>query len=234
MKSNKIVFLLLVLAILLRFGFIFGTHAFVHPETVEGGVIAHAIVTGQGFSMSSPHRSDYFPSAIQAPVFPILLAGFYYLFGENDNAHLVLMLFQSALSVWLCYLIYQLGRIIFDEKTGLIAMAIAVFYPIFIIYSGRALNTMTSIFTVTFFFYLLLKYTYAKKPDIPLSYKNSVYLGISAGIAVLSEPGMVGFLVLFALFYLLFFFLKYSRKINIQIPGFKFLFITGIVDQMSF
>jgi hypothetical protein len=231
MYHKKIVIGLLCLAILLRLAFIFGTGAVMKAETVEAGVIAQGILIGKGFSFSAPGSTEFYPSAIQAPVYPILLAGLYSVFGISPQAHLVLILIQTLLSLWLCYLIYQMGVLLFNETVGLLGMLGGVFYPIFIIYSGKTTNTMISIVAVAWFFYQLFYYfslTRETPPD-KIPKKSVVLLGLSAGMAVLSEPIMLSFLLLFSMYYLVFrnqFGPKKQPFLNLQFKG---LFLAGLI-----
>ncbi|MFB3895972.1 MAG: ArnT family glycosyltransferase [bacterium] len=187
-------YIILIIAFILRLGFVFGTHAFINPETVEPGVIAHAMVAGLGFSFAFPGSDIYQPTAGQPPLFPLLLAGLYYLFGETSLAYLILMLIQSILSVWLCYLVYQIGKLVFDEKIGLTAMLFTAIYPIFIIYSGRATNTMISVVTVIWFIYLFLRFMLLSKESPKIS--SLILVGISGGIAMLAESIMISFILI--------------------------------------
>lgn len=221
MNRVKFIFLILSVALFLRLGFIFGTKSYIHPETVEAGVIAHALISGKGFSLATPGSQEYHPTAIQAPVFPLVLAGLYSLFGENDLAYLTLAILQTLLSIWLCYLIYCIGTLVLDKKTGLLAMGFAAFYPIFIIYSGRITNTMISIVTVAWFIYLFLKFILCKESSRSRNtFGNGVLLGVSAGLAILAEPIMLGFIILCFAGYIF---------IKIQNKTFHFLFIAILV-----
>ncbi|MDI6782716.1 MAG: glycosyltransferase family 39 protein [bacterium] len=233
-QSHKVLLFILVIAFILRLGFVFGTRAYVDPETVEAGVIAHALATGRGFSFAGIGSQEFHPTAIQAPVFPVVLGGMYFLFGENDLAHLMLELMQTILSVWLCYLIYRIGAIIFNETTGLLAACGAAWYPIFIIYSGRTANTMISIVTVTWFIYLFLKFTLADNSRIKMG--TAILLGFSTGLAILSEPIMLSFVFICWLWYV--FVSKRNRSpcfrrgdvipAKAGIRKFKFLLVAGL------
>jgi len=205
---------------LLRLGFIFGTHSYINPEVVEPGVIAHALITGKGFSFAVPGSAINLPTASQPPLFPYLLAGLYILFGENELAYLALAIIQTLLSIWLCYLVYRIGTIAFNERTGLVAMLFSAVYPIFIIYSGRTTNTMISILAVAWFLYLFFQFT--ERPTN--RFRNIILLGISAGLAIFAESIMLSFIILGFLWYLL---VQWRTKKSVSI---RFLVVAILIS----
>ncbi len=78
--------LILLVAVALRLSFMW-EYQHIHPKQAvsvipflfESGNIAHSLATGQGFS--SPFRVETGPTAWMTPVFPLLLAGIFRLFG---------------------------------------------------------------------------------------------------------------------------------------------------------
>ncbi|MBN1526114.1 MAG: glycosyltransferase family 39 protein [Candidatus Omnitrophica bacterium] len=66
-------------------------------------------------------------------LFSYIIGGFYYVFGY---APVLLRFFISGASVLTAFLTYNVARRAFDERTGRISLAIALFMPSFIIYSA--------------------------------------------------------------------------------------------------
>lgn len=76
------------------------------------------------------------PTASRGPGYPLFLAGIFAVFGHNLVAA---RLIQALVSAATCFLIFLIGREVFDEETGLVASAISGVYPHFIYYSGYLL-----------------------------------------------------------------------------------------------
>jgi 4-amino-4-deoxy-L-arabinose transferase-like glycosyltransferase len=88
------------------------------------------------------------PTAFYEPVFPLLLAACYKLFGNiGDSVYLAM---QLILGSWWCVLIYYLARRIARPEGALIAGLFAGLYPSFVFYSIVLMTDML------FFFLLLL------------------------------------------------------------------------------
>lgn len=230
-NKKKLVFGILLCAGLLRIGFILGTQAYLNPVTVEGGIIAHGIIQGYGFSAAAPGTSIYYPSALQPPVFPYLLAGIYYFIGENIPGYLFLFILQTCLSVGISWMIYQMGKLLLNETTGIIGMLLSAIFPMFIIYSGRALNTMVSIFTVTLFTYLFFKATH---PSFVFKLtankiKICILLGISGGISILSEPIMLIIIPMIGIIAILSIYRSQTLGKTERIKQIRFILLAGIL-----
>ncbi|MNJ35059.1 hypothetical protein D3C77_297880 [compost metagenome] len=68
------------------------------------------------------------PSAFIMPGLPVILAGFMALFGQEDGGVTAFRLYQCALQVLCIYLVFWLGKRIFNTRTGLIACTISALY----------------------------------------------------------------------------------------------------------
>ena len=80
--------LILAVALLLRVGFLYQFQhehpkqaASVIPFLFESGNIAHSLAVGAGFS--SPFRVNTGPTAWMPPIYPLLLAGVFRIFGRD-------------------------------------------------------------------------------------------------------------------------------------------------------
>mgnify|MGYP006138940211 CR=1 FL=1 len=129
-----------------------------------------------------------------APLYQYFLAIIYKVFGIHIGIVLVLQSILSVLSVWLIYL---LGKDLFDRSTGLLSAALAAFHGVFIFYSGFLLKANLSLFFTCLFLVVFLK-TY--KNPIP---RNFFWCGLILGILI---PIRGNFLIVFAGFFTWLFF----------------------------
>src|SRR5690348_13449392 len=102
--------------------------AFVYPAALnpardywrfggEAGRIARSLATGQGYS--SPYFANTGPTAWLAPVFPLLLAGVFKIFGVYTKAAaLAILSFDCLLSALTCIPIFLIARRTFDAQFG--------------------------------------------------------------------------------------------------------------------
>lgn len=109
-------FLILVVALVLRVGFAwnYASHnprqaLSVIPFMFESGNIAASIAKGNGFS--SPFRVDTGPTAWMAPVYPLLLAGIFRIFGTYTfNAYVAAAGLNILFSTLTCIPIFFAGK----------------------------------------------------------------------------------------------------------------------------
>jgi hypothetical protein len=103
------------------------------PELWEFGEIAQNLLRTGIYTF----RSNGVPSAFMPPAYPLLIAALYSVFGVGPVAHGVLagilFLFEMALPV----LIGWLAATIWDRNTGIVAFWVALFWPQFLLMSGR-------------------------------------------------------------------------------------------------
>ncbi len=96
--------------------------------TNEAGAIARSIVTEHGFS--SPFHDAHGPTAWLAPVYPLIVAGIFLVFGVQTPASAIaVMVFNSLCSAVTGVIVYQIGRDIHSEKAGLFAGWLWAFSP---------------------------------------------------------------------------------------------------------
>ena len=86
----------------------------------EAGGIARWIVTNHTFS--SPFHDAYGPTAWLGPVYPAVVAFFFLLFGVQTPASaLAVMCFNAICSAATGIIVYEIGKDIYGEKSGLFA-----------------------------------------------------------------------------------------------------------------
>ena len=140
--------------------------------------------------------------ACQPPVYPLLLASFFSLFGHS---YLVPRLFQALTGSGICLLLFLIGKRLFGARVAFIILFLSAFYPDFISYSGVLLAETPSIFLFLLLIYLLLE-------------KKSPFLcGVFYGVAILTKA-------LYLVFVpgLIFWFLKDGRRGFLKLAKFIF------------
>jgi len=108
--------LIMLVALAIRLGYMW-QFQHIHPRQgvsvipflFESGNIAHSLATGHGFS--SPFRVDTGPTTWMTPLFPLLLAGIFRLFGAYTfNAWAATALLNISCCTLACIPIYFVGR----------------------------------------------------------------------------------------------------------------------------
>jgi len=95
-------------------------------------------------------------SHLGGPGFPLVLAGLFYLFGEN---YLIVVLFNALVSAIVVVLIFFLGKEIFNEKIGIYVAGWATFYVLFFKYIPNVLKTVLLLLLFLLAVYLFIKET---------------------------------------------------------------------------
>jgi hypothetical protein len=125
----------------------------------------------------------------------------YELFGINDFSSVLFVLITSIATIILSF---YFGKLLFNEKIGLLASFLLAFFPLDVIYSTKLLSDIPSAFFMALGVYLFL---YSEKNQLK---HNLGYLfsGISIGIGYLIRESVL----LIALFFIIY--MIYKRKIK--------------------
>ena len=145
-------------------------------DAVIYDTIGFNIASGKGFSMDGINPTTLYP------IYPIVLSLIYSLFGHN---YFVVQFFLALLMALTCVITYLIGKVIFDEKAGLLASLLLAFYPPFLGLS-RIMYAEPVLFLFLYLLILLLV--------LFLKYKRMLYIffvGILAGLAILSKPYII-------------------------------------------
>lgn len=101
--------------------------------------IAQGIAAGHGFSIDADHRwffmnpglsyptDQYYPTAIEEPIYPHFMAFALRTFGEHGK--LAILIFQVIALLATCIVVYHLGRKVFNGFVGIVASSILIIYP---------------------------------------------------------------------------------------------------------
>ncbi|HXE13243.1 MAG TPA: glycosyltransferase family 39 protein [Bryobacteraceae bacterium] len=137
--------LILLVALLLRIGYAVD-YQHGKPEQALGAIsflyepgnIAYSLATHHGFA--SPFRSDTGPTAWMTPVYPLVLAAIFRLFGlYTYHAFLVAIAFNILCSALTCIPIYKIGREVESDALGALAAWFWAIFPNAIIIPTRDL-----------------------------------------------------------------------------------------------
>jgi 4-amino-4-deoxy-L-arabinose transferase-like glycosyltransferase len=117
-------FLIVLIALLLRVGWIIFGHTYRFKSTddnfgfgFEMGRIAASLASGHGFS--NPFGPPTGPTAWEPPLYPYLTAGVFLLFGiYSKTSAFVLLTVNSVFSALTCIPIFRIGRRMFSEKVA--------------------------------------------------------------------------------------------------------------------
>lgn len=127
------------------------------PFLFESGNIAYSIATGHGFG--SPFRVDTGPTAWMTPVYPLLLAGIFRLFGAYTfHAYLAAVGLNILFSTLTCVPIFFAGRHIAGKGTGFLAACLWAVFPTAILLPYESLwDTSLSALLLTVIVWATLK-----------------------------------------------------------------------------
>ena len=120
----------------------------------------------------------------------------YKLFGINDFSSVLFALLTSVGSI---ILIFYFGKLLFNEKTGLIAAFLLSFFPLEVVYATKLFTDLPSAFFMALGVYLFLYSEIKSKFKFGLGYFLS---GIFIGIGYFIREGVL----LIALFFIIYIF----------------------------
>lgn len=204
MNMRKSLLGILVLGLVARVTVMLLLQTWVFPSergyAFEEGEIAYALANGQGFSwpqtwrpvgpegaLIKPDHPE--PTAWRAPVNPAILAIAFWVFGSYSvKAAVAVELFQVLLSLLSCYVLFRLGRMLFNEWTGLIAALIFALYPASIHFSVQKIEYGT-LLTLMGLLIVEQTITVSRRPSLA----GNLWLGALGGVAALVNPVILAF-----------------------------------------
>lgn len=192
-SDRKLVLLIVIVALLLRMGYIAVFHTYRFPGNdkyamgYETGAIARSIASGHGFS--SPFRTMSGPSAWLAPLYPYFVAGVFKLFGiYSDASAFVVFAFNSVLSALTCIPMYLIARRLFNRKVALASAWVWALAPPAMLWATRWVwETAASALLLTWLIWLTL--TLAEREGI----RSWLWFGGLWGVAALTNPSLLSF-----------------------------------------
>lgn len=158
----------------------------------EVGRIASALASGHGFSSPFPGPSG--PTAWLGPVYPLMVAGVFKVFGIYTAASaLAIMVINSVFSAFTCLAIYLVGMELFGVAVAVLAAWAWALLPYSINWSFWIWETAVSAFLLTLLFWLTLRL--ARRPR---ARAWAVY-GLLWGVLALTNASCLSFLPVAAL-----------------------------------
>ncbi len=143
-------------------------------DAAEYSAIAESLAAGRGYRLASGELT-----AIRPPVFPLLLAGVYALFGVHYGAALVM---QNVLGALTCVVVYRAGAQALGEGPGRLAGVMAAGYPLLIYNDGQLLSETAFVLWTTLVLWAML--WLKERPQAGVV----VMLGVALGLAALTRP----------------------------------------------
>lgn len=208
LKRSEILFVIFVVALLLRIIIAFQSSTTLTGDEVAYDAYARSIVKGEGFAYQGKLTS------FRPPLYSFFLSSIYLLFGRGA---LVAKIVQAILGMFICIIIYFLGKTVVSEAIGWISLLISVFYPPFIWVSSRVLTETLFIFLFLISIFYLIRRT-------PPSLKDCCLGGLFLGLATLTK-GTTQLLPICVLLYLL----RCARYEKIKIADTLRLFIFFLI-----
>jgi hypothetical protein len=229
-KPIKLLLLIIIFALLLRLYFFMG---FINAHDLDEGIYI-AILNGiyKGTYNLDRYKSipnSYIPDTAEtfqfriAFIFPI--AALFFLFGVKD---FIATLYPLICSLGGIIVAYYMGKLLFDEKVGLLAAFLLSFYPLDVMFATRIMSDVVLGFFMSLSVFFFLKAERRKTiKKSQKSFLNDYYMicGIIFGIAYRVKPVAL-ILVPFFLIYIIF-----KRKFDFKyihiLYGFLIIFFIG-------
>jgi 4-amino-4-deoxy-L-arabinose transferase-like glycosyltransferase len=165
-----------------------------HIHAWEQGNVARALIAGRGFG--SPFVSDQ-TSAIMPPVYPLVVAGIFEVFGVHTARSIFAVhVFDCLTNALACIPVFLIARRSFGPRVGLVAGWAWTFFP-YGIYFAAAWAWSTHLLMLCLLWLLYLAQRIEVEPSLGLW----AGFGLLAGFAGLCEPSVlvvVPFLLLLA------------------------------------
>jgi len=150
----------------------------------------------------------------------------YELFGINDFSSVLFVLLTSISGI---ILIFYFGKLLFNEKTGLLAAFLLSFFPLDVVYATKLLSDIPSAFFMALGVYLFLYSELKSKLKYNLGY---FFSGILIGIAYLIRESAA----LIALFFIIY--IAYKKRIKkeyfLVMLGFLIIFTMELLLFFAF
>lgn len=194
-KRYKLILLLFLVALSVELLYIksYSVSYFISPDGLHYSNIAENFLQGKGLvnTANFAQGDDGVVRAVAqtreyvvGPVYPLLLALIYGMFGFKSYGMVILVL-HAVLGAASAVLSYKTGELLFGKRYAWIPYGLTLGYPLFAFWGMYVLTEVTYVFTITLFLYLLALYSkQAEQPKL----KTLLILGAAIGISNLVRP----------------------------------------------
>ncbi len=201
MRKKNILLLIVFAGVLLRSGVVFFSsvpYSRVIPDLKKYDHIAQNIAFKGIYSQDSPQTLKPEPTAVYPPVYPGLLAAIYRFCGYKPilAVYLNIIFYITA-----CMVIFKLGRLLFDETTGLIGVLFFTLEPVVLIYSIIPIPDICIGLLLPLSLYFLIKFL-NQNPRGKVYYRYLILANITLALGILTKPVVFYFPFLIVLFIL--------------------------------
>ncbi len=130
----------------------------------------------------------------RAPLYPLFLGFVYWLFGESAW---IIRIIQAIIGSVSCVLLYELGRQLFNRKTGILASVIMALYAPLIFFDAQLLVPNLAIFLN------LLALVFIVRTQTKNNSQSYIFSGIFLGLSAIARP-TIGLFALLLIIYLIY------------------------------
>ena len=154
-RSPRLLRALLVSGVVLRLSLVLAAGNSVRSAWSGGGDAEQYVILASNLFSGSGYTYFHQPTAFRPPLYPLVLAGFMWLFGGHWVIAVRLLQFLAGLAtVWLCG---SLANRLFGEEVRYTALLAALFFPTLVYFTGEILTECFACLLTTLFFWCLLR-----------------------------------------------------------------------------
>ena len=194
-KGLWITGLLFLIALAIEFLYIksYNVSYFISPDGLNYSNIAENFLQGKGLvnTANFGQGDDGVLRAVAqtreyvvGPVYPLLLAMVYGIFGLKSYGMVVLVL-HAVLGASSAVIAYKTGELLFGKRYAWIPYGLTLGYPLFAFWGMYVLTEITYVFSITLFLYVSARYANEVKQP---KFKTLMLLGIAIGLSNLVRP----------------------------------------------
>lgn len=197
-KENRILIIIIILALIIRICFIFVSPIKFWDETVYSNLGYDLSMNLLDYSFANHGWSDFVPGGLwpkagfRPPLLPYIISIFYLL--KIDFLIDFIIPLVGTLTV---FLVYLLGHKLFNKKVGLYSASLLAFIPVHVLYSSKILNDVLATFLIILSIYCFIKGFEEK------SKKYKIIFGFVLAIALLSRYTVLWIMPVFPIYLLI-------------------------------
>ncbi len=202
-REHKIILVLFLLALIIRFIFLFCTPIKIWDETVYANLGYDLSSNPFHYSLEGASWSDFIPSkgnppyawpnmGFRAPLLPYTLMIFYLL-----KVDFLVMLFIPIIGALSVILIYFLGKKLFNEKIGFYSAIFFMLIPLHILNSSMVL---TGVYSTLFILLIFISFWKGYEEG---NKKHKVLFGIFFALALLARYTILWIMPIFLIYFLI-------------------------------